>query len=555
MLERYKGNPLPQGCSILNDYVNFSIAANADECMLLIYKKGESVPEYRLKLEKEDSVGNLRCLSMILDTPENYEYHYIIDGKYTLDPCSKAFHMTEEETRSLIQLPGFDWEGDTFPNVKREETIAYSLHVKGFTNHWTSKITHRGTFKGLLEKLDYLKELGVNQLHLMPIYEFDDMVQGKKNYWGYGSGFYFAPKADYAVDDAVNEVKEMIKTLHKNGIEVILEMPFTEGVCQNIMIDALRYWRMEYHIDGFILNPYTIDWRMVCTDPVLCGAKLLKKQDDFQNTMRRFIKSDSGMLSSVMWWTKCIPEDGQIYNYITSQTGFTLEDLVSFNEKHNEDNGENNYDGCSYNHSWNCGEEGESTNDDILHFRMKQKKNALYTLFLSQGIPCLLAGDEFGNTQFGNNNPYCQDNEVTWLDWKGLPDNEELFTFVKALIKFRKTYRTFHPEVQLCGERSASYGIPELSYHGEDAWSVNYDEENRSFSIFYHVKHQVEEFVLVVYNMHWENHLLGIPNLPKEYNWFEAATTEEGILTELRAVERSNRIEVGPRTITVLVGK
>lgn len=556
MAKNMKGKPLPQGCSVWNEGVNFSIAAGeTDSCELLLFKKGETEPVYKYELKKEDGVGNLRCLSVPLEHPEEYEYYYLMNEKKILDQYAKTVETAGEELRANVKLDDFDWENDRIPGIPQNETIAYALHIKGYTMHWSSKVAHRGTFKGVLEKMDYIKSLGVNQLHLMPIYEFDDEVQGKTNYWGYGKGYYFAPKNAYAVNDAVQEVKEMVKAFHKESIEVILEMPFVEGTSQSLMLDALRYWRMEYHVDGFVLNPYTIDWRMVCTDPVLADAKLFKKQDDFQNSMRRFIKSDSGMTSPVMWWSKYIPEDGHTFNYITSQNGFTLQDLVSFNEKHNDENGEMNADGPVQNYSWNCGEEGESVEEDILAFRKKQKRNVLYTLFLSQGMPCLLAGDEFGNTQFGNNNPYCQDNEITWLNWKDISDNEDLLQFVKELIKFRKKYTAFHPEKQLEGSRSCGYGIPEISYHGEDAWVVNCDEENRSFGIFYHVKEQVEEFVLVLYNMHWENRELGLPVLPKGMTWYEAASTEYGVLKEENELEKINRIELEPRTVKVLVGK
>lgn len=555
MTDKRRAKPFPQGCSARKDGYNFSIATKEKNVKLMIYKKGELEPLYQFEFNDEDSVGNLRCLLVSLEEANLYEYNYCLDGVVCSDPYATSIHMVGEEMRTKINVEPFEWEDDLYPNISYDETIAYSLHVKGFTAHWTSKVKHPGTYSGLVEKIEYIKSLGINQLHLMPIYAFDECVQGKKNYWGYGNGLYFAPKNEYAVSDAVLEVKNMIKAFHKEGIEIILEMPFTEGVPQVMMLDALRYWREEYHVDGFILNPYTIDWRMVTTDPALADVKIFKKNDEFQNAMRRFIKSDSGMVSPVLWWSKYIPTDKHTFNYVTSQNGFTLEDLVSFNEKHNEDNCESNMDGANENYSWNCGEEGESKDENICAFRKMQKRNLLFTLLLSQGMPCLLAGDEFGNTQFGNNNPYCQDNEITWLDWNGILDHSELLEFVKRLIAFRKEHSIFSPKEQMDGSKSYGYGIPEISYHGYDAWALNCEEDSRSFGIFYYKKEQVDEFIMLLYNMHWEKTELGLPTLPNGKSWYEAASTEEGVFSSEIALGRLHRVEVGARCVKVIVGK
>lgn len=556
MAEIMKGKPLPQGCSKINNSYNFSIAVPKESaCELLLYKRAEKEPFLILPLEEEDSAGILRCLSVALKEVENIEYNYQIDGKIVLDPYARSIVQYDDEMRANAELDGFDWEEDLLPRLTNSETIAYALHVRGFTKHPSSKVRSRGTFLGIFEKIDYLKSLGVNQLHLMPVYEFEDEQQGRTNYWGYGNGYFFAPKRKYAVSDPVFELKTLIKKLHQEKIEVILEMPFVDGTPQSQMLDALRYWMQEYHIDGFILNPYVVNWQMVCSDPMLSHTKLFKKNDEFQNAMRHFLKGDAGMTSAVMWWSKYIPTENGDYNYITNNNGFTLADLVSYNEKHNEENGELNLDGIEYNISWNCGEEGETKDPNIIELRKNQMKNALYFLFLSQGIPCLLAGDEFGNTQQGNNNAYCQDNEVSWLDWSDLTENNELHNFVKALISFRKLFKILRPEKQLDGSVNTKYGIPEISYHGEEAWLVDLDDENRQFSIFYHKAEKVDEFCLVVYNMHWENHKFGLPILPDNKKWHEAASTKDGIHAQLAQAEMKNIVEVEPRTIKVFVGK
>ncbi len=552
MIEIMKGNPFPIGCTAYDTYVNFSIAVEkGSECKLLFFGSELREPEMEISMLEDSGMGKLRCVSVLLDEIKGDKYIYQVDGVYVTDPYAK---VVDEQGYSMIISESYDWEEDVLPNLQDSEVVAYAVHVRGFTKHVSSGVTAKGTFLGITEKIDYLRTLGVNQLHLMPVYDFADEVQGRVNYWGFGKGNYFAPKKSYSISDPVSECKEMIKKLHKSGIEVILEMPFDAGAPQNLMLDALRYWKMEYHVDGFIINPYNTNWEMVISDPVLFGTKILRRQDEFQNVMRRFMKSDAGMISPVMWWSKQVNAKDGYYNYITSHNGFTLRDLVSYNEKHNEENGELGYDGTDYNYSWNCGEEGETADEEVLELRKKQMRNAMYFLLLSQGIPCILSGDEFGSTQYGNNNPYCQDNEISWIDWTLLEENHTFYQFVKALISLRKSFSTFHPEKGPDCGINGRYGIPQISYHGEEAWKVDLDEENRSFSIFYHNEEKLEEFVLVVYNMHWEMKTFALPSLPDNKKWYEIASTESGIATS-DYPENWNVVEAWSREIRVFIGK
>ena len=552
MIEIMKGNPFPIGCTVYDAYVNFSVAAEkGSECKLLFFGQDKDEPEMVVSMPEESGMGNLRCISVLLDEIQGDKYIYQIDGEFVTDPYAKIVDV--QGFSSIVSDP-FDWENDKLPSLNDSDVVAYALHVKGFTRHESSGVIAKGKFLGIIEKIEYFKSLGVNQLHLMPVYDFADEVQGRTNYWGFGLGNYFAPKKAYSIFNPVTECKEMVKMLHKSGIEVILEMPFDSGVPQSLMLDALRYWKMEYHVDGFIVNPYSTNWEMLVSDPILAGTKILRRQDEFQNVMRRFMKSDAGMISPVMWWSKQVNAKDGYYNYITSHNGFTLKDLVSYNEKHNEDNGELGFDGTEYNYSWNCGAEGDSDNDEVLELRKKQMRNAMYLLLLSQGIPCILSGDEFGNSQFGNNNPYCQDNEISWLDWNLLEDNRKFFEFVKALISLRKSFSAFHPEKgPECGI-NGSHGIPQISYHGEEAWKVDLDEENRSFSIFYHNEEKLEEFLLVVYNMHWEMRTFALPSLPEQKKWYEIASTESGVASS-EYPENWNVVEAWSREIRVFIGK
>ena len=440
------GFPFPQGCTVEGQTANFSVAVpEGQTCELIIYKKGARTSAFSQKMPYSDVAGNLHFLSVVLEQPEDYEYCYKIGGKIVPDPYGKAFSGREHwsvskgkekrKLRTRIVTDTFDWGKSQFPHLKKEDVIAYSLHVRGFTKHSSSGVAHKGTFDGVTEKLPYLQKLGINQIHLMPVYEFDEN-QRHVNYWGYGKAYFFAPKASYAAGDPVNEMKSLVRQMHLAGIEVILEMPFTEGTTFSLILDCLRYWVMQYHVDGFIVNPYICNPDELAKDPVLAKSKILKKEDGFQNVMRRFLKGDEGMIRDVICQLK--NQDTQLYNYIASHNGFTLCDVVSYDGKHNEANGENNLDGPDYNYSWNCGAEGNSRKKAVNELRKNQIFNAFFLLLFAQGMPCILSGDEFMNTQKGNNNAYCQDNLISWLDWNQLSRREELYTFVCRLIALRK---------------------------------------------------------------------------------------------------------------------
>lgn len=559
------GYPLPQGCTLTENTANFSIAVpEGKTCELLLYGCGKEEPEGRFVLEEDPVAGNLRHIAVTLEQPEKYEYSYLVDGKAGRDDYCREMGKvktaedqngdTQEEPRYRIAGCAFDWEKDVPLRIPEHETVAYSIHVRGFTKHPSSKVRYKGTFAGVLEKLAYLKELGVNQLHCMPVYEFED-PKNYKNYWGYGEGYFFAPKSGYASKDAVTEMKEFVKTLHKSGIELVLEMPFTGETPLGRMIDCLRFWVMEYHIDGFIVNPVLLNPASLKRDPVLARTKVFQKDDSFQNAMRRFLKGDEGMVQEVIWQLRRLGGADGRFNYITSHNGFTLRDLVSYDGKHNEANGENNQDGPVYNYSWNCGAEGPSRKSAVQKLRRRQIRNAYLLLLLAQGMPCLLAGDEFGNTQKGNNNVYCQDNPIAWLDFGRLPKEQELHDFVQDLIAFRKAHKLLHPEREMTGIDRTSCGLPDVSYHGESAWRAQTDVSSRQLGVYYHDTVKDEENLYVAYNMHWLPHKFALPTLPKGLRWYECVSTDEGVLKEPRPVEDTRGIEVPQRTIRVLIGR
>lgn len=555
------GFPFPQGCTVEGQTANFSVAVpEGQTCELIIYKKGARTSAFSQKMPYSDVAGNLHFLSVVLEQPEDYEYCYKIGGKIVPDPYGKAFSGREHwsvskgkekrKLRTRIVTDTFDWGKSQFPHLKKEDVIAYSLHVRGFTKHSSSGVAHKGTFDGVTEKLPYLQKLGINQIHLMPVYEFDEN-QRHVNYWGYGKAYFFAPKASYAAGDPVNEMKSLVRQMHLAGIEVILEMPFTEGTTFSLILDCLRYWVMQYHVDGFIVNPYICNPDELAKDPVLAKSKILKKEDGFQNVMRRFLKGDEGMIRDVICQLK--NQDTQLYNYIASHNGFTLCDVVSYDGKHNEANGENNLDGPDYNYSWNCGAEGNSRKKAVNELRKNQIFNAFFLLLFAQGMPCILSGDEFMNTQKGNNNAYCQDNLISWLDWNQLSRREELYTFVCRLIALRKA--CMKQIAKKSEDTMGRSGIPQISYHGEDAWQMPAGRASRQLGVFYHEESTEKDFY-IAYNMHWLSHSFALPSLPKGMEWVCIAGTKEGVLDEKEAVPvKDKKVQLEERTIKVFVGR
>lgn len=566
-MREVQGQPLPLGINISGDHVNFSVAVpEGERCWLLLYRAGEEEPKERY--EMTEAIGEVRFLALEGMDPADYEYNYMIGGEVTVDPYARGLagrdiwgkerDIQKHEVRGVLKNGRYDWEGDEPLKLPFHSIVAYSLHVRGFTKHTSSGVEKKGTFSGVVEKLPYLKDLGINQIQCMPVYEFEECGRFR-NYWGYGPAYYFAPKSAYAASgDGERELKDMVKACHKEGIEVVLEMPFTGDTSKQLMEECLRYYCLEYHIDGFLLNPYVAPMDAIHADPILKHTKILVHDTGFQTVMRRFLKGDEGMVRDVMYWLRHQSETKEILNMITGQTGFTLRDLVSYDGKHNEANGEQNQDGPDYNYSWNCGAEGPSRKKAVTELRKNQTRNAFFLLLLAQGTPCILAGDEFGNTQKGNNNVYCQDNPVGWLDWSGLEKHPELHDFVKELIAFRKKHPVFWPEKEMTGMTYSKKGVPDVSYHGENAWRVPLEVSSRQLGVYYSGTDRTgegDEDCFVAYNMHWLEHTFALPALPKGKKWYRIASTREGILDKAEPLDDQKFAEVKERTIMIFSGR
>lgn len=610
---------MQNGLSIVSDIIGKNNSG------IIIYPEGKK--EIRIPFCEEYRRGSLYCLEIENFPYESFGYSFYRDDKQVTDQYAKLLDSSRRfgdpkksvrKAKCLYKDSTYDWEGDSPLEIPFHETILYKIHVRGFTKHPSSEVTARGTFAGVTEKIPHLKTLGITAVECMPVYEFDDVIfnsayqnvdqnllpfmdekqvwEYKTNYWGYSPGNYMAPKRAYSCSDRPDrECKDMIKALHKNGIEIILEFYFPEEIRPGYILDVCRYWAEEYHVDGFKLMGCDLPVRLLATDPFLKKTKLIfehldqtkpdafsDKEQEFKNVAsispgflydtRKLLKSDEGMLSAAAEHFRKTPGAYAVVNEITSYQGFTLADLVSYDRKHNEANGEDNRDGSDYNYSWNCGAEGKSRKKTVLALRKQQSRNALMMLFLSQGTPVLLAGDEFGNSADGNNNPYCQDNAVSWLNWKQTEGSRELFRFACQLISFRKAHPVLHRKEALRQTDYLSCGYPDLSYHGEQAWYPRFENYNRHMGIMYCGKYaktaegKEDSFIYVAYNLHWIDHEFALPKLPSGMCWKvamascgrqeqEALFQESGEQKESKQAASLYHIMVRPRTIVVLVGE
>lgn len=566
-MKKAMGRPQPFGADVEEDRVNFAVQVpGGKSCSLLLYRKGEDHPVSTFDMPEEEGIGEVRFLMVEGIEPEQYEYNFQIDEKIYLDPYVREItgkevfgekkELSEHQVRGKLISSEYDWGEDRRLHLPWNEIVAYSLHVRGFTKHGSSKVKHKGTFAGVVEKIPYLKELGINQIQCMPVYEFEECGKGKINYWGYGPAYYFAPKESYASGaSAVRELKDMVRACHREGIEVVLEMPFAEGVHVQTVLECLRFYMLEYHVDGFVVNPYTVPWNILSEDPFLKDIKLMQKDDAFQNIMRRFLKGDENMVNDVICALRYISAPEGKCNYITAQTGFTLWDLVSYDSKHNEANGENNTDGPDYNYSWNCGAEGPSRKKAVVNLRKNQIRNAFLLLLTAQGTPCILAGDEFYNSQRGNNNAYCQDNETGWVDWSKLKTDNSLFLYVKELIAFRRQHACLRQEEELKGLDRTACGVPDVSYHGESAWQIKSEVSSRQLGVLYSGSGVGGADCFIAYNMHWIPHSYALPSPGKGKVWRLAADTQEGVLGALSTLENQKSLELPERSIAILVSE
>ena len=681
------GRPLPYGASVVSDGVNFSIfSRHATACTLLLYEIGSATPLAQIPFPETFRIGEVYAMIVFGLDYERLEYGYKFDGEFNprdgqrfdsevplLDPYARAIGGREiwgelpDRTRRFqhrgrIIRQDYDWGVDRPPNIPIEDLVIYEMHVRGFTQHPTSGVKYPGTFAAIREKIPYLKELGVNCIELMPIFEFDEFEHervhtetGKPllNYWGYSTIGFFAPKAGYAAAGKygmeADELKATIKELHRNGIEVILDVVFNhtaEGnelgptisfrgidnkiyymltpdgrylnfsgtgntmncnnpVVRTLVLQCLRYWVSEYHIDGFrfdlasilgrdqdgepLANPPLLE--ILAHDPILANCKLIAEAWDagglyqvgsfpsygrwaewngqYRDTLRRFMKGDPGQVSDMALRLAGSPDlySGRgataSVNFVTAHDGFTLRDLYSYNEKHNEDNGEWNRDGANDNYSWNCGVEGETDLPEILTLRMRLSMNAMALLMVSRGVPMILMGDELRRTQHGNNNAYCQDNPISWLNWSEDDHSAQFRAFIQKCVAFRSR----HPILRMAEHYDYDLEpgeFPEISWHGQRAWSPDWSHESRRLAMLvYGAGEKVvdKHFIYVAMNMHWDPADFEIPELPGNMTWHTFVDTSETAHAHAftpgsePVLEDQYCLRLGARAVSILVGK
>lgn len=597
----------------------FSFVSESAHCGVVLYDRASGREIARLPFTEGERYGSLYCKEIDISLLPPFSYQFYEEDRLLPDPHAFAYlgsstygrRRAEADLRALPVVNAFDWEQDARPKLPYEEVVAYCMHVRGFTMHPSSKVSRRGTFLGIEEKLPYLQELGVTTIELQPAYEFMEvplkrgplareagalesqkMTENKQekptepgyehlNYWGYTKGYYYAPKSAYAAsEDSVGEFSHLVRTLHAHGMELVMQFYFPEGMRSTQVLDILRFWAITYHIDGFHLMGAVSNVTELAADPILSdrklwyysfdgaalyGAKqplqanLAEYNDDYLYAMRRFLKGDDNMLQAVTYQMRHIPSCLGRIHYFSNYYGFTMMDMVSYDHKHNEDNGEGNRDGNDYNCSWNCGEEGPTRRKRIMVLRRKQYRNAIVLLMMTQSTPLFFMGDEFGNSQKGNNNPYCQDNRISWLNWQDADKNADLLAFFRQMISFRKEHGILHPQAELRLMDSLSCGYPDLSYHGSNAWRAQTESYNRHIGMMFDERYAGEgtdepSFLYLAINMHWESHELALPRLPKGFRWERCLTTQENGSAEdalLAEADNESLCRVAERSISI----
>ena len=666
------------GATVIPGGVNFTIQSHkATSCELLLFHREAEEPFAVLPFPDNYRIGF--CYSMIvfgLDI-EEFEYAYRLDGPYDekmglrfdrtkvlLDPYARAVtgqshwghkNNPQHGYRARVVHSNFDWGQQRHTSIPMEDLIIYELHVRGYTKDASSGVKHPGTFDGLKEKIPYLKGLGVNAVELMPVFEFDEMRDARLidenlllDFWGYNPVSFFAPNTSYSSSKEYNregmELKSLIKELHDQNMEVILDVVFNhtaEGnefgpsfsfkgfdnqiyymltpdghyynfsgcgntlncnhpVVQNMILDCLRYWVIEYRVDGFRFDLASILGRnedgtplhqppllrSLAFDSILGNVKLIAEAWDagglyqvgsfpswkrwaewngrYRDDMRRFLKGDDFLSQAA---ARRITGSPDLYdpvfrgrnasvNFLTCHDGFTLYDLYSYNEKHNEANGWGNTDGADDNNSWNCGVEGDTTDPSVLALRRKMMMNACAVLMCIRGTPMFLAGDEFADTRYGNNNPYCQDNLISWLDWSLLEKNRALYEFFRYMIHFRKAHACIRKDLE------PSYlGFPSMSLHGLTPWKPDLPESSHTacvlFSGYDDTLHK-EDLVFLAVNTHWCSAALTLPQLPDGYTWKIAVNTgdkKQQTFTDSEIPAAGSSVLLGERSVIVFVGE
>jgi isoamylase len=678
------GRPLPFGATLVPDGINFAVYANqATSMTLVLFAHGQREPLAELPFPPAFRIGGTYAMTVFGLDPEEIDYGFRADGEFSpeqgkyfdrrailSDPYAGALGGGEVwgqerdpadpyRYRARVPWDDYDWEGDHPLNLAHEDMVIYELHVRGFTRDESSGVAAPGTYAGLVEKIPYLKALGVTCVELMPVFEFNELendrsdpASGRRlyNYWGYSPIGFFAPKAGYAATARaglqVDEFKNLVKQLHRAGIEVILDVVFNhtgEGnelgptisfrgldnntyyimsgghysnysgtgntmncnhpIVRGFILDCLRFWASEYHVDGFrfdlaailgraqdgslLANPPLLE--SLGADPVLRDCKLIAEAWDaaglyqigsfadysrwsewngrYRDVVRRFVKGDLGLAGEL---ATRLTGSADLYgdrgsaasiNFVAAHDGFTVADMVSYNDKHNDANGEGNRDGDNGNNSWNCGVEGPTDDPAVLALRRQQSRNLLTLLLVSHGVPMILAGDEVGRTQGGNNNAYCQDGPLSWFDWNLVEKNADLLQFVQRMLQFRAQHRALRPGRAAIGPEEQQL-FPTVSWHGVRAWSADWAVHCRLVAVMFYDRHEgSDDCVYVATNSYWEGLDLELPELPEHLAWHRFIDTTASSPDDAAPpgaeprLDDQSQVRVGARGTLVLLAR
>lgn len=540
------------GTELTGQGMEFTFAATGEKLpAICLYDRKTKERRARIALEKSDRMGEVYSVILQGSDWQDLCYCLEINGKIEMDPYAgevigrEHWNDVSGHKKDQMLYGGFGsreyrWKNPS-PEIPGARMICYKLHMRGLTMASSLPKEKRGNYLGILAMLPRLQKMGVTSLECMPLYDFEEKEKNRVNYWGYGDAFYFAPKASYfgGVDPSYH-MKEMVDAIHGYGMECIPEMAFAEGTAGEMMVDALIYWVKEFHVDGFHLVGCNLPIESIVACPYLKDTKifydhfpweLLEKEqgkkhlfvynDDFLYALRRMQNHMEGSMVQFADQMRRQNEKYGFVNYAANTSGFTLWDAYSYGEKHNEENGEENKDGSAVNFSCNYGYEGETKNRSIRQIRMRQMRNAIAAVMLSQGVPLILAGDEFANTQKGNNNPYCQDNRIGWVTYSTAREKQALLKFTEQAITFRKQHPILSSETAMHLNDYRHQGIPDLSYHGREPWMMELSQDQRAVGLLFCGAYAdgKDTDLYVCYNFHYEAVEMALPKLPGDRCW------------------------------------
>lgn len=658
------------GATAMPNGVNFTLVSrSATACELLLFHRQGREPYARIAIPESYRAGSVWSIFVFGLKADKFEYAYALEGpydphrgllfdrsRYLLDPYARAVtgqskwgvQLSDDSFyKARVVHDDFVWNAPRQKMAPLQDCVIYELHVRGFTQHESAGVTHCGTFAGIMEKIPYLQDLGINAVELMPVFEFDETrgmreVNGETllDYWGYNPVSFFAPNTSYSAEIEYNregtELKRLIRSLHDHGIRVIFDVVFNhtaegdergpffsfKGIDNNVyymltpdgnyynfsgcgntlncnhpmvrdlILNCLRYWTVAYHVDGFRFDLASILGRdeqgapmnnpplleSLAYDPILSASDLIAEAWDagglyqvgsfpnwnrwsewngrYRDDLRSFLKGDAGYAMAaamrIIGSPDLYPPDERAsasINFITCHDGFTMYDLYAYNTKHNEGNGWNNTDGSDDNRSWNCGAEGESDDPQVCALRRQMIRNAITVLMCSRGTPMFLAGDEFCNTQFGNNNAYCQDNLISWLNWDMRRKHADMYAYFRFLIHYRHAHPILRKDTAPC-----SADLPYISLHGTLPWNSDYDAQTRVIGVMYAGRKEDEDDIIYLgINAYWERVEVRLPALPKDMRWTvvcDTARDAHAIITQPEHLDEEVYV-FSPRSVCV----